>query len=152
MRKNIKPKFVTINLGYFIESGGSPIDLYLPQALCKEIKFNKLKGIMSSYPIYKEGDCYELTVDVDTKMYCFNWDGKKQWTCTLADIIYPLAMRLKEEYDTMFAETTKEDNSLLLNEIRKGDTYDCYHSLSDLYVEEIIIDTEKLTVEMVLGS
>ena len=49
-------------------------------------------------------------------------------------------------------ETTKEDNPLLINEIREGSIYECIHTLSDIYVDEIIIDTEKLTVEMVLGS
>jgi len=152
MRKNIIPQSVTINLGSFIESGGSPIDLFLPNTLCKKIQFNKLKGVMSSYPILKEGDFYELSVDVEPKMIFSNWGGEKHWTCLLSNIIYPMAMRLKEEYDTMVSETTKEDNPLLINEIREGSIYECIHTLSDIYVDEIIIDTEKLTVEMVLGS
>lgn len=152
MRNNIIPQSVTINLGSFIESGGSPIDLFLPNTLCKKIQFNKLKGVMSSYPILKEGDFYELSVEVEPKMVFSNWGGEKQWTCLLSNIIYPMAMRLKEEYDTMVSETKKEDNPFFYNEIRKGGTYECYHSLSDLYVEEIIIDTDNLTVEMVLGS
>ena len=152
MRKNILPKDVSINIGHFIEMGDSPIDFHFDGDLCNEIKDNTLNGLMSSYPIYKDGKCYELKVEVDPKMYCVNWCGKEEWHCTLTNLIYPMAMRLKEEYELMEANTQKEDAPMLLNEVRIGNTYKCWHTLYDLYVEELIVDTDKMTIEMELGS
>lgn len=152
MRKNILPNNVSINLGHFIEMGESPIDYFYVDDFCDEIKDNTLNGIMSSYPIFKDGECYKLEVEVDPMMHCVNWCGREEWHCMLTNLIYPMAMRIKEEYELMEVNTQKKDMPMLYNEIRKGDAYECWHTLYDLYVEELIVDTDKMTIEMELGS
>ena len=152
MRKNILSEDVSINLGHFIEAGGSPIDIYIPTDISNAIGDKHLTGKLSSYPIYKNGECYNIECDVDPDMGYMNWGDKSEWFCRLTSLLYPLAMRLKKEYEMMEANTQKEDAPLLINEVRKGDEYLCFHSLYDLYVEELIIDTDKMTIEMELGS
>ena len=152
MKRNILSKDVLINLGNFIEAGGSPIDIYIPTDISNAIGGKHLTGKLSSYPIYKNGECYDIECDIDPDMGCMNWGYKSEWFCRLTSLLYPLAMRLKQEYEVMKANTQEVDAPMLLNEVRKGDDYECFHSLHDLYVEEIVVDTDEMTIEMVLGS
>ena len=152
MRKNILSEDVSINFGYFIEVGDSPIDIHIPTDICNAIGGKHLKGKLSSYPIYKNGECYDIECEVDPDMGYMNWGDKKEWFCRLTSLLYPLAMRLKKEYEVMEANTKKEDAPMLINEVRIGDKYHCFHSLYDLYVEKLIIDTDEMTIEMELGS
>ena len=107
---------------------------------------------MDSYPICKNGEYYELSTEICPNMVCGCWGGGKEWSCRLTDIIYPLALRLKQEYDVMEANTKREEPPRLQNEVRTGDEYECYHSLYDIWIEEVIVDTDNLTVEMIVGS
>lgn len=151
MKVDLLPEDVSINIGHLIEAGGSPVDIILPSEICNQIQFENLYGTVDSYPIFKNGECYDLHAEVNPQMTCVCFGDEKHWRCSLTNLVYPLAMRLKNEYDIMEAHT-KAASTNLLNEVREGEEYECLHSLSDLYVEELNVDTDAMTVEMVLGS
>lgn len=153
MKKNILIDGMSINLGHLIEQDfESPINYHIPTDICNIIGENTIKGKLSSYPIYKDGECYPLDFDLKPEMGYSNWNGKKDYFCFLTDLLKPFAMRLKKEYDMMKNNTEKVDNPFVLNECRSGENYECWHSIYDLYVEGLILDTDDMSITMELGS
>ena len=153
MKKSILIDGLSINLGAFIEHGcESVIDYHIPTDICNSIGDSTIKGKMSSYPIYRDGDCYPIEFEFKPDMGWLNWNGEKEYCCYLTDILKPFAMRMKEEFDKMEEKTEKKDNPVLINECRSGENYECWHSIYDLYVERLVLDTKDMSITMELGS
>ena len=153
MKKDILIDGMSINLGQLIEQDfESPINYHIPTDICNSIGDSTIKGKMSSYPIYKDGKCYPIEFEFKPEMGYCDWGGRKDYFCFLTDIIKPFAMRMKEEFDKMEEKTEKKDIPMLINECRSGENYECWHSIYDLYVEELILDTDDMSITMELGS
>lgn len=133
MKVDLINERMTINLGALIEQGGSSIDVYIPNAICERIKDKPLKGIFCSYPIYKDGECFELECEVNPQMGV-SFFGKTEYWCRLSNLILPMGLKLKELYDNM------------------TEGMECYHTLYSLWVEELVVDTDEMTITMSLGS
>ena len=172
---DILPKGMTIYPAMIAEYGGSPVNYRIEGRVAKLIAEKGVTGIVSSYPVYKNGECYDLKVDYDEDIvwYCLIKKGSNGWVreygCGVApkkeeeyekptydfdlfDIVVPLVMRLKGEYDTMVESTKKKETPMLINECREGGEYECWHAFEDLVIEGLVLDTDDMTITMEIGS
>lgn len=152
MKIDILPKDVTINLGHFLQAESCPIDVLVPDNISNMIQDKCLRGILYSYPIYKNDKCYRLKVNINPKQACSDYCGKKHWSGLLSNYIRPLALRLKEEFDMLEAKANSDRFPYLQGVIIDGEKFSCLHSLDNPYVDGIEIDTSRNTIELIVGS
>lgn len=169
---DLLPEGMTISPAMIAEIGGSPVSYRIGGKIAKLIAEKGLKGKVSSYPVYRDGKCYDLDVDFDEDLvwYSSYIEGTNTYECgtgvapkkkgykvdydfDLFEIVVPMVMRLKSEYDLMeqSTEKTKKD-PMMLNECRAGGEYTCLHEFEDLVIEEIVLDTDTMIVSMFCGS
>ena len=172
---DILPDGMTIRPSEIAEFGGCPVSYRIKGKTAKLLAENNVKGIVSSYPVYKGGKCYDLTIDFDEDIVWYELTKKggrgffdSEYGCgkapkkegyekptydyDLFDIVVPMIMRLKQEYDLMVEKTTENNTPMLLNECRNGEEYECWHAFEDLVVEGLVFDTDTMTITMEMGS
>lgn len=170
MKIDLLPKSVNADLEVLAEMECCPIGVYAKGTAAKRIAEKGVKGVVSSYPIYKDGNCYDIEIDLAPNVwYTTTNDGRqfecgyghaperKGWTTkysieVMNDIAMPMIKRLKEEYDKCIAETERIDTPMLVNESREGGGYECWHAFGDLVLEGLVLDTDTMTIEMEIGS
>ena len=150
---NMLPDGMTINPSELLEYGGCPVSYWIEGRVAKLLAEKDVKGVISSYPIYKDGKTYPLEVEFDEDIVHYDayvegtslWESgvgvapkmkgyKVDYSFDLFDIVFPMVVRLKEEYDL------------------RCDEYECWHSFEDLVIEDIYMDTDSMTIHMEMGS
>lgn len=96
----------------------------------------------SSYPVYKNGECYPLSVSV--KLNCYPE--------ILNDIIYPIALEKQKAYKEMEKATEKKECPELINQVRTGAEYSCWHQFGDIVAESLELDTDTMEITLHCGS
>jgi|GEM_PF-4950801 len=126
MKELIKKEY-SINLGYLLEVGGSPIDIFIPENIADKIGGKTLKANISSYPVLKDGDYFTYTFDLKlSNNICLG-----HYSYSLSEILCEMAKHFKKLFNRKNCET---------------------HFLDELYVESLVIDTDTLEITWVLGS
>lgn len=137
---------ISVNLESLLNADGyTCVSVYLSHEIADIMAGETYTAIISSYPIYKNDHCYDLTTEIE-----FNRRG--YFIEVIHDIIYPMAKLLYAEYKKIVENTENVDSPFLLNECRAGDEYDCLHSFDNIVAEIVTIDTENKTIEIVCGS
>lgn len=131
----------SIDVSTLVEEGGSPIDICLPEQVCRRIEeTGKLTGFLNSYPVFHRDEngkaCpfyKEVDIDVDT----FNRDSDGHLLLTLSEVLIPLLEEIQGICD--IAENEPE-------------VYGMTHSFDELWVEALYFDPQDCSLILLLGS
>lgn len=129
-----------IDVSTLVEEGGTPIDIYLPEKVCRRIEeTGKLTGFLNSYPVFHRDEngkaCpFYKEVDIDLSS-CAVVDH--HLVITLSEVLIPLLEEIQGICD--IAENEPE-------------VYGMTHSFDELWVEALYFDPQDCSLTLLLGS
>lgn len=131
----------SIEVSTLVEEGGSPIDIYLPEKVCRRIEeTGKLTGFLNSYPVFhrdENGKACPFFKEVDIDLNAFYRDSDGHLSLTLSEVLIPLLVEIQGICE--IAENEPE-------------VYGMTHSFDELWVEALYFDPQDCSLTLLLGS